>query len=61
IDRTAEFFKALGIPATLREIGIGEDKLEEMARAAVEHGGGSVGTFKPLSYEDVLSIYKAAL
>jgi hypothetical protein len=35
-------------------------RLDEMARAAVEHSGGSVGTFKPLSYEDVLSIYKAA-
>ncbi len=61
ISKTREFFKCLGIPGTLREIGIKEEDLEKMATSAVENNGGSVGTYKPLSYEDVLSIYKASM
>ena len=61
IDKTREFFLSLGIPMTLREVGIGEENLENMAKAAIEHKGGEVGNFKPLCYEDVLAIYKKAL
>lgn len=31
IEKTSEFFKSLDIPMTLREVGIGEEKLETMA------------------------------
>jgi hypothetical protein len=61
IDRTREFFASLGIPMTLREVGIGEENLENMAKAAIKHKDGVVGNFKPLYYEDVLAIYKKAL
>ncbi|SCG82463.1 NADH-dependent butanol dehydrogenase [Proteiniborus sp. DW1] len=61
IDKTQEFFKSLGIPTTLRELGIGEENLEKMARAVTNYNGGTVGSYKPLSYEDVLEIYKKAL
>ena len=61
IDNTKEFFKSLGIPATLREVGIGKENLENMAKAAVDHKGGVVGNFKPLYYEDVLEIYRNSL
>ncbi len=61
IDKTKEFFTSLGIPMSLREVGIGEENLEKMARAAIDHKDGTVGNFKPLVYEDVLEIYKAAL
>ena len=61
IDKTKEFFISLGIPTTLREVGIGEENLENMAKAAIEHKDGVVGNFKPLNYEDVLAIYKKAL
>ena len=61
IDMTGEFFKSLGIPMTLREVGIGEENLENMAKAAIEHKGGAVGNFKPLYYEDVLAIYRSSL
>ena len=61
IDKTREFFLSLGIPMTLREVGIGEENLENMAKAAIEHKGGEVGNFKPLCYEEVLAIYKKAL
>ncbi|MBU5426077.1 iron-containing alcohol dehydrogenase [Tissierella pigra] len=61
IEKTSEFFKSLGIPMTLKEVGIGEEKLEIMAKALMEYAEGSVGNFKPLAYEDVLSIYKKSL
>lgn len=61
INKTQEFFKSLGIPATLRDIGIGEENLEKMAKAVTDYNGGTVGSYKPLTYEDVLQIYKAAL
>ncbi|MFA5522857.1 MAG: iron-containing alcohol dehydrogenase [Tissierellales bacterium] len=61
IDKTQEFFKSLGIPTTLKELGIGEENLEKMANAVTDYNGGTVGSFKPLIYEDVLQIYKAAL
>lgn len=60
IQKTRDFFKSLDIPSTLREVGIGEEKLEEMANQAVRKSG-SVGNFKVLKAEDVLNIYKAAL
>lgn len=61
IDKTQEFFASLGIPSTLRELGIGEENLEKMAKAVTDYNGGKVGSYKPLSYEDVLEIYKSAL
>lgn len=60
IEATADFFqKELGLPATLREVGIGEEKLAEMAERAPTMGLDQ--SFCPLSAEDVLNIYRAAL
>lgn len=61
IENTRQFFISLGIPMTLREVGIGEENLENMAKAAIENNGGSVGNFRPLTYEDVLKIFRMAL
>lgn len=60
INKTREYFNSLEIPSTLREVGIGEEKLEEMAKQAVRRKG-TLGNFKVLNAEDVLNIYKAAL
>lgn len=35
IAKTREFFTSLGLPATLHEVGIGEEHLELMAKKAV--------------------------
>lgn len=61
IEKTSEFFKSLGIPMTLKEVGIGEEKLKTMAADAIEYMQGPVGNFKPLNYKDILSIYEKAL
>lgn len=58
IDKTAEFFKTMDIPTTLREVGIDEEKLEVMAQQAVRFG--MEDCFVPLKAEDVLNIFKAA-
>jgi alcohol dehydrogenase YqhD (iron-dependent ADH family) len=59
IDKTREYFISLGIPSSLREVGINEEKLEEMAKQATRRG--KLGNFRALDAEDVLSIFKAAL
>lgn len=59
IKNTREFFKSLDIPLTLQEVGIGEEKLEEMAKGAVKRG--DIKGFVTLRKDDVLNIYKSAL
>jgi alcohol dehydrogenase YqhD (iron-dependent ADH family) len=59
IDKTKEYFVSLGLPTTLKEVGIGEDRLEEMAKKAVSKG--KIGVIKSLDEKDVLNIFKAAL
>jgi alcohol dehydrogenase YqhD (iron-dependent ADH family) len=59
IEKTREYFISLGIPSSLREVGINEEKLEEMAKQATRRG--KLGNFRALDAEDVLSIFKASL
>ena len=59
INKTREFFSSLGIPSTLKEVGIDESKLEKMAEQATMFG--ALGSMKKLYKEDVLAIYKMAL
>lgn len=58
IEKTSEFFRSLGLPMTLSQVGIGREKLSEMSdklKGKFEH------SFVSLSPEDVLKIYEAAL
>ena len=59
IEKTREYFISLGIPSSLREVGINEEKLEEMAKQATRRG--KLGNFRALNAGDVLSIFTAAL
>lgn len=61
IKKTSDYFKSLEIPMTLREVGIGEEKLEIMAADLIEYMEGPVGNFKALNYKDILSIFKTSL
>lgn len=58
IEKTRGFFKALGLPSRLSEVGVKEDDLEFMAARSVENG--KLGRFKELDKEDVLNILKMA-
>ncbi len=62
IEKTYGFFKGLGMPMTLREVGIDESRLEEMAHhIAVNEGLDNPDCFFPLSETDILEILKASL
>ena len=61
IARLRTFIKRMGLPGTLAELGIGEDRLEEMAKKATGAAFGEespLGGFKKLYWQDVLAIYK---
>ena len=58
ISKTREFFASLDMPTTLRELGVQEQTLEDLAKIATTFG--SIGSFKKLTRSDVLSILKNA-
>jgi len=59
IGRTKSFFRGIGLPTTLAELGVTDDRMEEMARKATERG--PVGNFVKLGAGDVVSVYRLAL
>jgi len=59
IKKTQEFFSSLGMPTTLREVGVKENKLEDIAQKTVLFG--DVGKLKKLGKNDVLTILKNAM
>ncbi|MDR0380543.1 MAG: iron-containing alcohol dehydrogenase [Oscillospiraceae bacterium] len=64
IARLRAFFKAMGLPGTLTELGIGEENLELMAKKATGAAFGQedpLGGLKKLAWQDVLNIYRLAL
>ncbi|MCK5809071.1 iron-containing alcohol dehydrogenase, partial [bacterium] len=60
IERTGEFFKSIGLPSTLTELGVSADSIEIMAKKATVNGG-VVGRLKKLSSENVVEILRNAL
>lgn len=59
IAQTRDFFRSLGLPSTLTEIGIDSRYFEEMSRKA--HGAVFDRTFVPLEVEDIKKIYEMSL
>ena len=63
IDRLRRFFSSLGLATTLSGIGIGPDRLEEMAKRVTGADGPNphtIGGVKALDTQDVLEILKLA-
>lgn len=59
IEATRQFFNELGMPATLADVNINEDKIDDMAIGACLFG--PIGMFKKLDKEDVRNILLNAL
>ncbi len=59
IRRLKGFFASIGLPTTLKELGVPADRLEEMARKSTEKG--PLGNFVKLGAAEVLSVYKLAV
>lgn len=60
IARLRKFFREMGLPGSLSELGIGEDRLEEMAKKCTGAAFGEehpIGGLKKLYWQDVLAIY----
>lgn len=60
IKRLEAFFKSIGLPITLKELGVPDDKLEEMADKCTNSDTTKVGNFVKLGKADVLDILKLA-
>ena len=60
IQATHDFFASIGIPMTLREVGIDESRIDEMARHVVD-GWDLENAWVPLTVADVAAIFRASL
>lgn len=61
ISRFMSFCESIGMPVSLREMGITEKSdLPPMAKAAAQHSGGSVGRFVQLFEADIRKILEIA-
>ena len=56
INKLEDFFKALGIPTTLEEIGYKESDLDSLIDT-IDYRGDTLGFYVPLSKEDIRNIY----
>ncbi len=62
IDATFDFFVELGIPMHLKDVGIDESRLEEMAHHVFHDQGRDWSwMYAPLTEENILSIFRASL
>ena len=63
IARLSEFFVKMGMPTTLKELGVEESRLEEIAKSVTKASLGvpeePVGGLKKLYWQDVLAIYES--
>lgn len=60
IEETYRFFESIGIPMHLKEVGIDESRLSEMAHHIAVNEG-LENAYAPLSEQDILDILKASL
>lgn len=63
IAATVEYFRSLGMPTCLSELGIGvqpEAVLEAMANQATRGSAIRLGSFFPLDQEGALAVYRLA-
>ncbi|NLC45372.1 MAG: iron-containing alcohol dehydrogenase [Clostridiales bacterium] len=60
IEKTKEFFSSIGLPVTLEELGIMDDRLDEMADKCTAGDTVTQGRFVKLNKKDVYEIYKLA-
>jgi alcohol dehydrogenase len=61
INKLENFYKAIGLPTRLSEIGIHEKDFDEMAVKCKRFDGDTVGNFIKLNGEDIKNIYMLAL
>ena len=62
IEAREDFFRRIGMPTNLRELGIAptEEQIRQMAESCARAAGGSKGSAKVLYQEDMAEIYRMA-
>jgi len=60
IKRYKEFLSSLGMPVSLKEAGISDDRLMEMAQKATNGDTKTLGNFMKLNKNDIYEIFKLA-
>ncbi len=60
IRRQEAFYRSVGLPVTLKELGAGEDRLEEMADKATKGDTETIGQFVKLKKADIMAILDLA-
>ena len=60
IQATYDFFESIGIPMHLKEVGINESRLDEMAHHVAENEG-LENAWAPLLEKDIADIFRASL
>jgi len=61
IEALQNFFKKIGMPTTLTELGIKDNRFEEMALKATHSDTMKVGNFVPLNKDDIVKILYSAI
>ena len=58
IERTREFFGSIGLPVTLQQLGVADDRFEEMADKCTAEDTKTQGGLVKLHKQDIIEIYK---
>ena len=61
IRRTENFFREIGFPSALTQVGIGREHFREMAEKAVEVSGIATRSYYHLDAEDIVKIFESCL
>lgn len=61
IQATEDFYKSLGMPSTLKELGVEEERLEEMAEKCTNMGKRTLAGIRELGKAEMMEIYKMAM
>ncbi len=61
IAATEAYFRSLGMPGTLRELGLGEDAIDEMAERCTNYGKRTLHSYVPLNKKEIMEIYRLCL
>lgn len=61
IDLQEEYYRKIGMPTSLSELGVKEEDLETLALRCSREKTRTLIGYKPLAYEDVLAVFRMAL
>lgn len=60
IDMQEQYYREIGMPTNLRELGVSEDRLEELALKCSREKKRVIDGYKPLGYDEMLDVYRMA-